>query len=1062
MTREASGLRTLCLIVAVSGAAGLAHEVAWARALGQTLGLSLPSLTAVLVAFLGGLGLGALLASRRAGRTGSPLRDYAVLEIAIAIWGLAAPFIAGMVREGVVTLAATGHFREHQEALRFAIACVALTPLTLMMGATFPLVIREAGRRGADSGTAVRALYGWNTIGGAVGACVGSFLLLPLLGTKGAFMAAAGGNLLAAVAALLSWLRQRAAAASKVIATPAEAGITGTATSRRGGSAPLVVAALTATIAGGAAALLQIGWTRAITLSFGSSIYALGITLTSYILGIGLGPLVVPRRLLRPDRVVAVAAGAFWIVATSSLALLPLLGRMPVLAAFLSGRFETSLPLMFAAQSGAILLCLLLPTLAHGATFPCLALLGEGNGRVPTHRAAALVYTWSTWGSVAGLSAGGLLLIPSIGAERTLRVAACMALLLSFIFFLTRLAPGGSARPRPLRQALATALWLAPLVLLALPRWDRDVMTSGGFLYGPIYRSAMGQSGLPEVMRRRGEVLFERESAEALVTVRRSQAGVLSLQINGRTEASSGGDMATQLLAAHLPLLLHPGPEKVLVIGLASGITVGAVGSHAVRDIRVVEIVPAVVEAARLFSPHNGNALDDPRLEIVLDDARAHLLTSADRFDVITSQPSNPWIAGVANLYTVEFYDLIRSRLKPGGLFCQWVQAYHLDPIDLRAIVASFLRIFPDATLWEESAGSGDYFLIGGDGPLRIDPERLRSAPGALAELSAAGIRDEVDLLARFVTGPTGLFDFSAGTPPQTDDRLDLEWRAPLALFRRTLHLQVTEINRHRQPVGPFLSPASAVDPGLLARLSQRLREREARLQIVEGLDAADFETLTDPYMAAGLSALRAGLYPDAIALLNRATSKNPESGTAGLLLGEAYRAADLLDAAVVVFRRVVEVRPNLSPAWNALGRTLWSLDRAGEARDAFDEALRRDPGFAAARNNLGSILLASDDPVGARREFEAALVDDPFLAAARANLGLALKRLGDLAGAESAYRQALTLAPLNNDVRYNLAMLLRETGRDDSARREFARILEIDPVDAGARAALSPEDAPR
>ncbi|MEE9293051.1 MAG: fused MFS/spermidine synthase, partial [Acidobacteriota bacterium] len=1006
MTRKAGGLRTLCLIVAASGAAGLAHEVAWARALGQTLGHSLPSLTAVLVAFLGGLGLGALLASRRAGRTTSPLRDYAVLEFAIAIWGFAAPFIATMARDGVVALSVAGHFRDHQDLMRFAIACLALSPLTLMMGATFPLVIREARNRGTDSATAVRALYGWNTVGGALGACAGSFLLLPLLGTRGAFLAAAGVNLFAAVAALVSRRRHRAtsapatsdptdaapAAPDVASAVPTEDGTSAVTRAPHGGSAPLVVAALIATIAGGAAALLQIGWTRAITLSFGSSIYALGITLTAYILGIGVGPLVISRKLLRPGREVAAAAGAFWIVATSSLALLPLLGKMPVLAAFLSGRFETSLPLLFATQSIVILLCLLLPTMAHGATFPCLALLAEGNGRVPAHRAAALVYTWSTWGSVAGLSAGGLLLIPSIGSERTLRVAACVALLLSFVLFLARITRA-AARPRPLRQAIVTALWMAPLVLLALPRWDRDVMASGGFLYGPVYRSAMGQSGLPEVMRRRGEVLFERESGEALVTVRRSEAGVLSLQINGRTEASSGGDMATQLLAAHLPLLLHPGPEEVLVIGLASGVTVGGVERHAVRNIRVIEIVPDVVEAARLFSPHNGDALDDPRLEIVIDDARAHLLASADRFDVITSQPSNPWIAGVANLYTVEFYDLVRSRLRPGGLFCQWVQAYRLAPVDLRAIVASFLRIFPGATLWEESAGSGDFFLIGGDGPLRIDPGRLRSVPGALAELSAAGIQDEADLLARFVTGPAGLRDFSAGTPPQTDDRLDLEWRAPLALFRRTLRLQVAEINRHRRPVGPFLAAGDAVEPDLLDRLGQRLREREARLQILEGLDSADIESLTDPYMAAGLEALRAGLYPEAIGLLNHAASRNPGSGTARLLLGESYRAAGLLNAAIVAFNGAVEVRPNLAPAWNALGRTLWTLGRAGQAREAFDEALRRDPDFAAARNNLGSVLLASDDSIGARREFEAALADDPSLAAARANLGLALKR---------------------------------------------------------------------
>src|SRR2546425_5959553 len=192
-----------------------------------------------------------------------------------------------------------------------------------------------------------------------------------------------------------------------------------------------------------------------------------------------------------------------------------------------------------------------------------------------------------------------------------------------------------------------------------LPGWDRELMSGGGFLYGPIYRSAShGGAHLRDLIRGRGEILFSREDGTGLVTVRRSPAGIQSLQINGKTEASTGGDMSTQLLSAHLPLLLHPDPRDVLVIGLASGITLGAAERHPLRSIEVVEIAPAVAEAARRFDAWNGGALADPRVRLVIDDARGRLIPRARRFDVITSQPSNPWVAGVSNLFTVEFYRL--------------------------------------------------------------------------------------------------------------------------------------------------------------------------------------------------------------------------------------------------------------------------------------------------------------------------------------------------------------------------------------------------------------------
>ncbi|HEU4402775.1 MAG TPA: fused MFS/spermidine synthase, partial [Candidatus Polarisedimenticolia bacterium] len=824
------------------------------------------------------------------------------------------------------------------------------------------------------------------------------------------------------------------------------------------------VALAAAALSGCLGALLQVGWTRVAALSFGSSVYALGAVLAIDILGLGIGPLIVRRRLGSPEMAGALAAGCASLVGLSSLLIVPLLGLLPLAAAWLSGPLADDPFRLLAAQFLLLAGLLLPPAIAQGAILPSLAILAGGGDPRKTPRAMGLAYAVSTWGSVTGFLLAGFVALPRLGARRTLIAASLLALLLAVRLALLRgrgktAAPPGEGRlhrwPIEVRRPAAFLVLAAVAVsgILAFTSWDRSVLAGGGFLYGPVYRAAFGGTGrLREAMRRRGEILFYRESGESLVTVRRSPAGVLSLQINGKTEASTAGDMGTQLLAAHLPLLLHPDPREVLVIGLASGVTVGAAERHPIARLRVIELVPAVVEAARLFATANGNALDDPRLDLVLDDARGHLLVRPDRYDVITSQPSNPWIAGIPNLFTVEFYRLVRRRLRPGGLFCQWVQAYRLDPADFRGIVRSFLQVFPDATLWEESAGGGDYFLLGGDAPAPLDPERLRGVGRAAAwdDLRRGGLDGPADLLSRFVTGPAGLAALSAGARPQTDDDLYLETRAPLALFHDTLLGQVAALRRIRSPVLEILPAGLASrDPGLVTALQERLRHRDERLAMLESLRDSDLWELRDPFLAAGIEFLRAGLWTEAIRALSRASFPgNPGDAVRNLLLGEAYRAADLGQAAAVAWAEAVRQDPGLAPAWNALGRQLVAGGLLQEGRTAFETALRRDAGLASARNNLGAVLLRQGDLAAAESALRQALQSDPALAAARANLGLVLKRRGDRAGAESACRAALDLDPLNTDARYNLAVLLRDSGRQDEARAELSRLLSIDPTD--------------
>jgi tetratricopeptide (TPR) repeat protein len=371
-------------------------------------------------------------------------------------------------------------------------------------------------------------------------------------------------------------------------------------------------------------------------------------------------------------------------------------------------------------------------------------------------------------------------------------------------------------------------------------------------------------------------------------------------------------------------------------------------------------------------------------------------------------------------------------------------------------VARSFARVFPDATLWEESAGGGDLFLVGGLGG-RLDAAALAAAPAAVwDDLRRAGIAGPTDLLARFVAGPRGLLRFADHAAPHTDDDLYLEWRAPLTLFRDTSRLQTELLGREREPVLALLDAKSAADPAFLRALGDSLRRRDARVAAAADLRDADLVALREPHLAAGLDLLRAGRDAEAAAALASASTASPQSANAQWLLGEAYRGAGLMEPAAVAYGRAVFLEPGLAAAWNGLGLARLAAGRLEEAGAAFERALRVEPGSALTRNNLGTVLLRRGDLDGAESAFEAALGVAPDLAAAHANLGLVARRRGDASTAATRYHEAHAIDPSNTDARYNLAALLRDQGRVAEARKELELLLQIDPDDAGARGALA------
>jgi spermidine synthase len=271
---------------------------------------------------------------------------------------------------------------------------------------------------------------------------------------------------------------------------------------------------------------------------------------------------------------------------------------------------------------------------------------------------------------------------------------------------------------------------LATVVIVSSPPWDRALLASGVYKYAPYVSDNVDL----ETALTAGTLLYYREGAGATVSVKRL-TGTLALAIDGKVDASNGSDMLTQKLAAHLPLLLHEQPREVGIIGLGSGVTLGAALRHPIARADVIEISPEVVEASSLFAAENYHALSDPRTRLIVGDGRSHLALSNRRYDVLISEPSNPWIAGVAALFTREFFLSARSRLAPGGIICQWAHTYNITDRDLRSIVATFTSVFPDGTAW--LIGQDDLLLVAADGgrhePVQRSVAVRRRAGGAEA-----------------------------------------------------------------------------------------------------------------------------------------------------------------------------------------------------------------------------------------------------------------------------------------------------------------------------------------
>jgi spermidine synthase len=796
----------ILLLFFASGACALIYEVVWTRRMTFVFGVSVYAVSTVLSSFMAGLALGSLYFGRRIDRARRVLPIYAALEFGIGIYALLSPRLLdgleplfGLIRRDFYSNYGLYSF------WRFLIAFTLLLPPTFMMGGTFPVLSRFIVRRRESLGRDVGALYAINTAGAVAGTFLVGFVMLAAFGMKLSIYIAAAANL--AIGAIALALARYETDAPEEAATESHPAAPPPVESPLA-SAPIVLAAIG--LSGFAALGLEVLWARVLVFHLHNSTYAFSAILVVFLLGLALGSWIYSRiaeRLVRP-------VGAFGLMEIGiglwTLASLWIVGALPrlteALAAAIPSDDWTEVVAIILAQAAVILLP---PTVLMGMTLPLATRLVATNLKGLGARIGG-VYSINTLGTVLGSSIVGFVLIPYAGGVRNsfLIVAGINLLVGAGLILHCR------ATPAPLKLAGAAGA----LALIALA----PILIPPTILIGR-YAASLG------------ELRFYKEEATDTIMVADlgGDAEMRTLVFADQRGTAGTWSRMEDRYYGHLPVLLHPDPRDVLVICFGAGNTMGAIGRHEeVESIEFVELSPGVVEAAKFFASTNFSILDDPRVAPHFEDGRTYLLGVEKQYDVIHLDPPELHTAGVVNLYTEEFYELCKRRLKPGGVMSHWFNATKVEDEEMRIVVGTFQKAFPHATVWQ-GPGGYSWNLIATDGPLRIDwadvSRRIRQ-PRVVDSLGEWDLNNPARFFSSLLMNAESLRRYSEGRPTITDDMTIVDFTNPKSIHSGFGFLNMYSPARNLEgalPSNPYVTDGEAFRGGGLSRLVELTQETD-------------------------------------------------------------------------------------------------------------------------------------------------------------------------------------------------------------------------------------------
>lgn len=776
----------LAAIVFVSGFCSLVYQVTWLRSLRLVFGSSTPATAVVLAIFMGGLGLGGWYFGRRVEGSSRPLAFYARIEMGIAFSAAASLLLVPLAREVYLAVGGSAVLGLGGATfVRLLLAVLVLGLPTTLMGGTLPAVAQAVERRRDVGRRIVATFYGVNTLGAVAGAFASTFFFLELFGVSRSLLLAALVNLLLALV-LRAWAREiyatdgEPAAEAETTVSAAPAAPDAYPTRQPAAAAPAGLLLAVAGLVGFLFFLMEIVWYRMLAPLLGGSSYTFGLILTLALAGIGLGGWLYSlggedRRPTLHGLAASLALEAFFLAVPLALGdrLVVLVG---VLRDLQAGGFW-ALVLAWTISGGLVVLP---PALVAGYQFPLLVgLLGRGREHVGSEVGRA--YAWNTWGAVLGSLLGGLVLLPRVGAILSWRLSVLVLLAGAVAVAWTARAagkmPDGAGRSgRSVAACGVLVLLTVPLAFAEGPSafWRHQPWGAG--------RAEVTAEGPNELRRAvhqsRRSVLAEADGVESSVAL--LAADDLTLVVNGKADGSARSDAPMQVMGGLIGAALHPAPKNVLVVGLGTGMTAGWLAAvPEVEHVDVVELEPAVVRFSEEFRSAHLGVLESPKVELHIGDGREWIRTTDRRYDIVFSEPSNPYRAGVPDLFSREFYAAVAERLAPGGIFIHWLQGYEVDAEVVRIVYSTLGDVFPRVESWQPHAG--DLLLLASAERPETDFDavrrRVEREPYRSAMRGVWGVEGEEGFYTAYLGGESLADALAAGSDRiSTDDHPLLEF----------------------------------------------------------------------------------------------------------------------------------------------------------------------------------------------------------------------------------------------------------------------------------------------
>ncbi len=816
-------LRLIAPLFFLSGGTALLYQVAFGKKLATIFGATAYAVSAVLAAFMGGLALGSYLGGRWGQRAGRPLVVYGVAELLVGAVCAVSPLLFDGIATGYVDLVqGLPESLAAVSLVRALITALVVVVPTVAMGVTLPMLARAVAGQADDEATVGRArrrlalLYAVNTGGGALGALLCAYWVLPALGVYATMRAAAVVNVGIGIVAILIARREARLGSGDASADGASAQPGASRPEHRADTTDQldgeqVDTSLLVALAFASGLLVfavEVTDTHLLTLLIGNSAYAFGLMLAVFLLCLSVGA-TLAEPLERRSGTSALPV-ALLLAGAALLLTLPVWGQLP--RAFVAIGHSISSWAGRELVRGAVAFgALVVPTTCMGLTFPLLL------RRVAGRRDVAAQVGWltavNTIGAIVGSLGCGYLVLPALGSEWTLRSVALVFAAAGVLTAWWQRRDDGRQRPQ---EPASKVSWARPLSFaigggcmigaLLIPRWDMMLMTNGANVYF-------------DTQPRPDELVFVREDVHGGLTSVARRGDTLTLYTNGKFQGNNGSEVTAQRSFAHFPSLFVRHFERALVIGLGTGTTLGTIAAYPYQQIDVAEISPSIVEAAgRFFSGPNRQSLSDPRVKLVLNDGRNVLLLAQQPYDLITIELTSVWFAGAANLYSLEFYELCKSRLSAGGVLQQWVQLHHIRRRELAVVLRTLRRQFEHVALFV-SGGQG--IVVASSQALSVSRQRLADLSARPAVAETLGGQSLDGLFSRLLASGPELDRFiteseSDGGPiVSTDDSLYLEYATPkgnVMSYAKSYHGMVELLDGYRtgDPVRRHVLPSSS------------------------------------------------------------------------------------------------------------------------------------------------------------------------------------------------------------------------------------------------------------